>query len=72
MTRFELQPGDVVFPMSKNSTPWIVVYCGEGGQTMMYISSDGELHEWRDPEDHTFDPGVLIVRGREAVNGRWP
>lgn len=69
MTRFELQPGDVIFPLN-NGTPWVVLAWEEG--RMLYLGPNGAALWWKDPKDHTFDPGVLIVRGREAVNGRWP
>lgn len=72
MNRSDLLPGDVVFPLSLDSAPWVVVSWGEGGQTMLYLCSEGGPTVWEDPDDHAFDPGVLIVRGREAVNGRWP
>jgi hypothetical protein len=70
VTRFQLLPGDVVFPMDQLSHPWVVLAWEEG--RMLYLGSDGGSLVWEDDEDNEFDPGVLIVRGGEAINGRFP
>ena len=69
MNRSDLQPGDVVFPADPTGAPWVVLCRDEG--RMLYLS-EGHAAWWSDENDHTFKPFVLIVRGREAVNGRWP
>ena len=68
--RSDLRPGDVVFPAGPTGSPWIVLAWEEG--RMLYMPTDGKACWWESDGDHTFQPFVLIVRGGEAVNGRFP
>ena len=56
--------------MDQISPPWVVLAWEEG--KMVYLGTGGAAVVWQDDEDNEFDPGVLIVRGREASNGRFP
>lgn len=56
--------------MDQLSPPWVVLAWEEG--RMLYLGHDGASVVWEDDEDNEFDPGVLIVRGGEAINGRFP
>jgi hypothetical protein len=67
--RSELLPGDVVFPEDPSGAPWVVLAREKG--RMLYVGGAGTPCWWSDLEDHTFNPRVLIVRGAEAVNGRF-
>jgi hypothetical protein len=67
--RSQLLPGDVVFPMDPSGQPWVVAAWEEG--RMLYLAF-GIPTWWEEGEDHTFHPDVLIVRGGQAVNGRFP
>lgn len=59
-----------MFPVNAKADPWVVL-AWEGDQMLYLITKNGSTKYWS-LDDHEFHPAVLIVRGGQAINGKFP